>query len=302
MPESPREWDNITIMACWHSRYRLGDSIRDKEPEDFWRRLVRENMPESEVYAMAEAGLLNGIRIEKHEDDPELVDIYETVRWLTVIGKCEPKESLGHKGVNKDYAICYLLDDLTIQHCMTLLDGYAEWMPLRLYDHSGLTISCGSKSGQYANRWDSGCVGWIVALKKTVMAETVEYVLDENGERIREEHKQEGYPPTWGYKTRPLTDATWRKRAAEVMQDDVKIYDQHLAGDVFGFTLYEADPPADDDEPEWAETDSRWGFYGSDGIESGICDHVGSGLMEAIQSGEYETGKAVLRADSYYTF
>lgn len=114
MPESPREWDNITIMACWHSRYRLGDSIRDKEPEDFWRRLVRENMPESEVYAMAEAGLLNGIRIEKHEDDPELVDIYETVRWLTVIGKSEPKECLEHKGVNKDDAICYLLDDLTI--------------------------------------------------------------------------------------------------------------------------------------------------------------------------------------------
>lgn len=25
MPESPREWDNVGTMACWHNRYKLGD-------------------------------------------------------------------------------------------------------------------------------------------------------------------------------------------------------------------------------------------------------------------------------------
>ncbi len=43
MPMNPRaDMDNVTIMACWHRRYRLGDKIEDDEPEDFWRRLVRE--------------------------------------------------------------------------------------------------------------------------------------------------------------------------------------------------------------------------------------------------------------------
>ena len=61
-----RDWDNpITVMACWHSRYRLGDDIQDRSPEDFWNRLVRENVPESEVLAAAEAGKLTGIRIAK---------------------------------------------------------------------------------------------------------------------------------------------------------------------------------------------------------------------------------------------
>jgi len=32
IPESPREWDNLGIMACSHSRYQLGDP--DFSPED----------------------------------------------------------------------------------------------------------------------------------------------------------------------------------------------------------------------------------------------------------------------------
>lgn len=34
-PESPREWDNMGIMVCWHSRYNLGDKNNFKSPGDF---------------------------------------------------------------------------------------------------------------------------------------------------------------------------------------------------------------------------------------------------------------------------
>lgn len=34
-PESPREWDNLGVMVCWHSRYRLGD-LRMKEPASYY--------------------------------------------------------------------------------------------------------------------------------------------------------------------------------------------------------------------------------------------------------------------------
>ena len=119
------------------------------------------------------------------------------------------------------------------------MEPYAEWMTLWLYDHSGITMSCGARVEQYADRWDSGCVGWIVALKETVMREMAEYVLDKNGVRIRIEHKHEGAPSTWSYLTRALTDKTWRDRAIEAMKGDVELYDKMLTGDVYGYTLYE---------------------------------------------------------------
>lgn len=37
-PESPREWDNLGTMVCWHHRYNLGDVNGEREynsPEEF---------------------------------------------------------------------------------------------------------------------------------------------------------------------------------------------------------------------------------------------------------------------------
>jgi len=50
------------------------------------------------------------------------------------------------------------------------------------------------------------------------------------------------------------------------------------------------------------EEDSCWGFYGDNILENGITDEVGYGLSDAIKSGEYETGKAVLHTKSYYAY
>lgn len=301
--EGPREWDNITIMACWHRRYKLGDKIDDKEPDDFWQRLVRENVPEGEVFAAAEAGKLKGIRIAKNSENPELVDVYETYHINSVLGKSDHTECLEYEGIDKETAAYYLEGDLGIGHCMTLMEPYAEWLPLWLYDHSGITMSCGSRTGQYADRWDSGCVGWIVLLKKTIMEEVgTEYVLDENGDRIKVEHKHENGQSTWSFLTRPLTEETWRKRAVEIMESDVEVYDQYLTGSVYGFVLYEADPVEDDDSPDWNEVDSTWGYYGENIIENGICDEVGCGLLDAIRSGKYSIGKAELKTISYWEF
>lgn len=37
VPESPREWDNLGTMACWHSRYNLGD----EQPAESYREWIR---------------------------------------------------------------------------------------------------------------------------------------------------------------------------------------------------------------------------------------------------------------------
>ncbi len=139
-PMNPRkDWDNPgTIMACW-GRYDLGDDIQDKTPEEFWQRLVRENVPESEILAAAVAGKLPGIRISKCKGRGKkgLVNIYETCQWRTPIGNSEPEECLEYEEVGEDSAVYYLLDDLTIGHCMTLMEPYAVWLNLWLYDTLG---------------------------------------------------------------------------------------------------------------------------------------------------------------------
>ena len=87
------------------------------------------------------------------------------------------------------------------------------------------------------------------------------------------------------------------------MKSEVQIYDQYLRGDVYGYNLYQADPPiGEEDEPEWEEIDSCWGFYGTDIIENGIADQAGYGLIEAAAAGEYEVGEATRHTMAYYTF
>lgn len=304
VPDPRREWDNpITVMACWHRRYSLGDKIQDETPEEFWQRLVRENVPENEIAEAAKAGKLPGIRLDRNAENGDLVDIYETYQMVTVLGNGDPEEHLEYEGVAMDAVAGYLLEDMTVKHCMALMEPYAEWMPLWLYDHGGITMSCGARHYPYNDQWDSGQVGWIVVMKKTIMEEVgTEYVLDDEGELIRVEHPHKDAPSTWEFKTRPLTEETWRKRAIGIMEAEVKEYDQYLTGEVYGFTLYSADPAGEGEEVDWSEEDSCWGFFGDDVMKNGIEDHVGNGLREAVEAGNFETGEAKAHTRTYYTF
>ena len=99
-----------------------------------------------------------------------------------------------------------------------------------------ITIST-SNGYPYNDRWDAGCVGFVYVTKETAFKELVAYVLDENGERIKEEHKHPNGQSTWSYKIQPLTDDTWKKRAEEIIENEVEIYEQYLQGDVYGYTL-----------------------------------------------------------------
>lgn len=295
-PENPREWDNVAIMACWHRRYNLGDEIAEKNPEDFWRRLVRENVPESEVYASAEAGRLCSIAVCKNDEKTEFIDIYSTYLLDTKEG-VRLEKSLEYAGLRKEDAVDYLIDIITVEDCMALLEPYAEWLPLLLYDHSGLSISCGGRTGQFADRFDSGQVGWIITLKKYIMERiAVEIVTNASGEPVIVEYQHPDSPSTYGYKTIPLTEDTWRKKAVEIMKEEVEEYDQYLTGDVYGYVLYEMG------DTGWLEVASCYGFYGCDAISNGIADEVGCGFRDKICECEYETGKAELHTHSYFTF
>lgn len=101
--------------------------------------------------------------------------------------------------------------------------------PLYLLDHSGLSI----KTSPFSCQWDSGIVGYV-------------------------------YIPRGNIDKLGIIDPS-EEKLEEALDAEVKIYNNYLQGEVFGFRVY--------DYEDGEELDSRWGFYG---------DHITSGIFEAI--------------------
>lgn len=153
-PSSPREWDNLGKMFCWHRSYDLGDE---------------HGIPSDYVHNMAPDEFLEWVREE----------------W-----------------------------------------GASVILPLFLYDHSELSMSTGS----FADRWDSGEVGFICDTTET--RKLMGFELDRFGR-----------------------DEDLRERITEVLKGEVATYDQYLRGDVYGYVVEDGDGH---------HLDSCWGFYGTE--------------------------------------
>src|SRR5436190_3182398 len=113
------------------------------------------------------------------------------------------------------------------------------FLPLYLYDHSGITIST-SKAYVRAfdpQGWDSGMVGFIHAPASIIRKEY-------NVKRI----------------TKRVIDI-----ATKLLQAEVDIYDQYLTGDVWSIALYDENNEC---------VDSCGGFYGSEYAEESALDMV----------------------------
>lgn len=216
-PLSPREWDNLDFMICWHRNYRLGDRHDYKEPHDLMQSLARELLTMDELRAAIEDNRTNlAVRYDEEGNAWEIIDKRDDC--VVVCEQCP--DDLFAPTYQED-----LLDNLGTGTLCVLLQqsGEVALLPLYLYDHSGITMSTGS----FGDPWDSGQVGWIYMTKEIFLAET-----------------------GWG-------EALWPRRAIEMMQGAVETYDQYLTGDVYGFTVFEntgtdADPVWEEtDESCW---------------------------------------------------
>lgn len=159
---------------------------------------------------------------------------------------------------------------------------------LNLYDHNGLTIST-SSDYPYNDYWDAGCVGWIYVSKKKAMEEWGGIPeKDENGEFIKIPYEHPNGNVTYSVKYKPITEEKWKEVAEYHMNNEVKVYDQYLRGDVYGYTLIktvtiqEKCPHCGEVIREYEdeeELDSCWGFYGDCLEENGILDDIGTDLQ-----------------------
>ncbi len=63
-PESPRDWDNLGTMVCWHRNYTLGDEQPRESPREFRERLALK---------------FDRQAVERADDTPRLNEVVETV-------------------------------------------------------------------------------------------------------------------------------------------------------------------------------------------------------------------------------
>lgn len=258
-PENPRyESYNLSTMACFCHDYDLGDLVSDSDAKEFWLDMVYSHVQNSEVYEAAINGKFKYIRVKNTGDT---FSIYEDQNAL------EADDPI-HEEIDKSDFKYWIIDDLTISDYMILMEPYAEWLPLWLYDHSGISISCGERTYPYDDVWDSSCIGWIVMLKKDMK--------DLPG----------------------VNENNWKRIADKIMKGEVLVYDKYLTGDVYGYKLLSKE----DETSEWEEISSCWGFYGSNIWSNGIVESVGNGIENALDSGKYDVGTAELHTVSYYTY
>ncbi len=103
------------------------------------------------------------------------------------------------------------------------------WLPLYLYDHSGITIS----TTPFSCSWDSGQVGFIYVDKDDVKKEWPLHELE--------------------------SEETRKERVLKYLRAETQEYDNYLTGNIYGYVVSGIDA---DEEPE-TELESCWGFSGN---------------------------------------
>lgn len=166
-----------------------------------------------------------------------------------------------------DYAVAEKLrgDDAEASAVAVVFDKYYTSLPVFMYEHSGITI----KTSPFSCMFDSGQLGFI-------------YV---SHAKARQEYgRLPNKGDTW-------TEAN-EKMVCEYLRNEVQAADHYLSGDVYGFVCeklsYEFEQPdeevdPDDDEKEWKESDSCWGFQGDDVKANGLLDHLGAKFEDAAK-------------------
>ncbi|KZN20778.1 MULTISPECIES: hypothetical protein [Pseudomonas] len=98
-------------------------------------------------------------------------------------------------------------------------------------------------------QWDSGQVGFIYVSKEAVLKE-------------------------FGWKQMSPKRTL---QVAQTLNSEVVVYDQYLQGDVWGFRV----------NADGEDSDSCWGFYGSDPVTNGILEHLSDEAKKMVKAGQY---------------
>ena len=155
------------------------------------------------------------------------------------------EEIAGERIVNwNDDALYEDLPAEVLEEIWNIIHQHYIILPIWGYDHGGLAINT-SRSGQFADPWDSGMLGYIYVSKK----------------QVKEEYN-------WKYLT-----AQRIEKIKSYLRSEVEIYDYYLQGRVYGY-VSTCDL--------CGEEDSCWGFYGEEWKENGLMDYI-DGYCQCVE-------------------
>ena len=151
-----------------------------------------------------------------------------------------------HKKYNFGDEVNFASDDFgnwsEMQEHITNKLKAAVCIPIFMYDHSGITI----QTEAFACPWDSGQVGFIYVTEKKLK--------DTYGEvALTAEHIE---------------------RATASLENEVKVMNRYVMGDVYGFQLVKREEGAED-----SIIDSCSGFYGEDIGSNTMLEHIPEELI-----------------------
>lgn len=226
---------NMATLLCAHPRYTLGDRSNDRDNVDWVLDMLHKDISRKTLLDNIKSGTIAGIMPDDLIDEE---------------GKTLPDEEL-----------LDMLDDKVTDDIRTgLLCAMPElvWLPLWLYDHSGITMSCGDRTYPFNDRWDSGCVGFAVITRKKY--------LERN----------------------PDAGDDWTEKAIAAIQEEIRIYDAYISGEMYQYELRSTDSRDDNVFTRWCDEECGAGYVGSDILTNNMVDNIGCGLKEAIEVGAYE--------------
>lgn len=290
-PMNPRtDFDNLCHMVCFHSRYDIGDEHSYENEEEFFMEFCLKHLSKEQINSLVENcskdfKIVAPIREmpNKEKMEANVIDILSKYNELIALASnLNLSEEATRLCNTQNYIKTKLNDEYekdfkeateykvafknkweyigTKEACETYLketleelrDGqvfyayygmYKEAMEMLNSDSdvhiSPVSLYDHSGITMYLGSdkgWDCGTVGWIYADKKDF------------------EHKE-----------------NWREDAFECIKEEVKTYDQYLTGDVYGYIVEEYREEDDD----WEEIDSCWGFFGDNIEANGMLDSIG---------------------------
>lgn len=261
-PSNPRrDWDNeASHLMCWYKGYDLGDKHDYSDPDDFFNTLIWQ-----EYKAKKSNPIINYVRKNKTTRNIQIK--YNRSEWryeLYADGQDWKTREIVSQFITWENELDLLedavLEELTYSDKIKMLErkGY-YFIPVNVYEHSGITMYTGSRWNHYDAQWDCSEVGWIYTSKTELIK------------------------ARWGYrnpktgKTYTATKNNWRKAADYILESEVEIYDMYLTGDVYAIR----EDVYDFDVEDWVDIEPWCGDmyyntktygFGEERVHHMICD------------------------------
>lgn len=240
-PGDPRTWRNVATFVCEHRNYTLGDK-QDIEGtvDDLFSSYVSDKQVIDYFVKTRNAVLVLG----DEEDYSDHYYKYQSVyRGEVHDHYIDADSEMGEDGIAQQ-----MTEELSLNEKLHLIEDTGEIaiLPISMYEHSGISIWLGSKDGHPDSRWDCSSIGFAYIEKTVAEKEMLQRILPEGD------------------------NTDWKQWAYDIMEGEMKTYDQYVTGEVYGYMIEDEDG----DEASDSDLCGCWAYYDKEQLLQDAKDDI----------------------------